>query len=59
MPTDKNDINAGYERFVKALKAPRPKDVQKVDAKTQQEVFSFKICSYNFFSIFNRFFNVR
>ncbi|KAI8799273.1 chitin synthase-domain-containing protein [Cladochytrium replicatum] len=37
MPTDKNDINNNYERFLKELKVPRPPDNKKRDAKTKQE----------------------
>ncbi|KAJ3414646.1 Chitin synthase, class 2 [Chytridiales sp. JEL 0842] len=37
IPTDKNDINAGYDRFVSALRQPRPDEKKKRDAKTKQE----------------------
>jgi chitin synthase len=37
VPSDKNDINAGYDRFVRALKEPRPEEKKKRDAKTKQE----------------------
>ncbi|KAJ3327799.1 Chitin synthase, class 2 [Blyttiomyces sp. JEL0837] len=37
VPTDRNDINAGFEKHVQALKAPRPEEKKKRDAKTKQE----------------------
>ncbi|KAJ1535719.1 Chitin synthase, class 2, partial [Nowakowskiella sp. JEL0078] len=37
IPTDKNDINNNYEKFLKDLKSPRPAEKKKRDAKTKQE----------------------
>ncbi|KAJ3128061.1 Chitin synthase, class 2 [Nowakowskiella sp. JEL0407] len=37
IPTDKNDINNNYEKFLKDLKAPRPAIRAHRDSKTKQE----------------------
>lgn len=37
MPTDRDDINNNYEKFVRALRQPRPVVNQSRDAKTKQE----------------------
>ncbi|KAJ3165170.1 Chitin synthase, class 2, partial [Irineochytrium annulatum] len=37
VPSDMNDINAGYDKFVQALRAPRPDEKAKRDAKTKQD----------------------
>jgi chitin synthase len=37
MPSDKNDINAYYDRHIAALKMPRPDEKKHRDAKTKQE----------------------
>ncbi|KAJ3208468.1 Chitin synthase, class 2, partial [Dinochytrium kinnereticum] len=37
IPSDMNDINAGYDKFVQALRVARPDEKAKRDAKTKQE----------------------
>ncbi|KAJ3097499.1 Chitin synthase, class 2 [Phlyctochytrium planicorne] len=37
VPSDMNDINAGYDKFVQDLRQPRPDEKAKRDAKTKQE----------------------
>ncbi|KAJ3100299.1 Chitin synthase, class 2 [Phlyctochytrium bullatum] len=37
VPSDMNDINAGYDKFVQSLREPRPNEKAKRDAKTKQE----------------------
>ncbi|KAI8843154.1 chitin synthase-domain-containing protein [Chytridium lagenaria] len=37
IPSDMTDINTGYDRFVQALRAPRPDEKAKRDVKTKQE----------------------
>ncbi|KAI8816432.1 chitin synthase-domain-containing protein [Fimicolochytrium jonesii] len=37
MPSERTDINASYDKFLKSLAQPRPDGKQKRDAKTKQE----------------------
>ncbi|KAI8914752.1 chitin synthase-domain-containing protein [Powellomyces hirtus] len=37
IPTERTDINASYDKFLAALRQPRPDEKQKRDAKTKQE----------------------
>ncbi|KAI9331872.1 chitin synthase-domain-containing protein [Obelidium mucronatum] len=37
VPSDRNDINSGYDKHIAALKTPRENEKKKRDAKTKQE----------------------
>ncbi|KAJ3029489.1 UNVERIFIED_CONTAM: Chitin synthase, class 2 [Siphonaria sp. JEL0065] len=37
VPSDRNDINTGYDKHIAALKSPRENEKKKRDAKTKQE----------------------